>query len=109
MTVVDTKKSKAKGSYKQEKNFTIDFTVVCIVPYWSSIRFSIAFIGFLGMITHFLQRTNISIALVCMVNHTAIEHYYSSPSINNSTSTTSVSVENSCSETKDTNNNTVSE
>ncbi|CAF4728908.1 unnamed protein product, partial [Rotaria sp. Silwood2] len=31
--------------------------------------------SFLGMIVHFSQQINISIALVCMVNHSAIEHY----------------------------------
>lgn len=38
-------------------------------------RVMITFMGFLGMIVHFSQKTNISIALVCMVNHTAIEHH----------------------------------
>ena len=84
----------------EKKNFTIDFMVVsiyfvCLVPYWNSIRFSIAFIGFLGMVTHFLQRTNISIALVCMVNHTAIEHYYSSTNklVNNETRANQIQIE----------------
>jgi len=27
------------------------------------------------MTVHFSQKTNVSIALVCMVNHSAIEHY----------------------------------
>jgi hypothetical protein len=38
-------------------------------------RIAITFIGFLGMIVHFSQKTDISIALVCMVNHSAIEHF----------------------------------
>ncbi|UJR14673.1 hypothetical protein I4U23_001666 [Adineta vaga] len=45
------------------------------VPFWCSLRVIITFVGFLGMIVHFSQKTNISIALVCMVNHTAIDHY----------------------------------
>ncbi len=28
------------------------------------------------MITHFSQKTNLSISLVCMVNHSAIEHHH---------------------------------
>lgn len=43
------------------------------VPFWFSVRVMITFVGFLGMIVHFSQKTNISIALVCMVNHSAIE------------------------------------
>jgi hypothetical protein len=39
-------------------------------------RVAIAFIGFFGMVTHFSQKTNLSIGLVCMVNHSAIEHHY---------------------------------
>jgi len=38
-------------------------------------RVMITFIGFLGMIVHFSQKTNVSIALVCMVNHSAIERH----------------------------------
>lgn len=40
-------------------------------------RVVITFIGFLGMIVHFSQKTNVSIALVCMINHSAIEHHQS--------------------------------
>lgn len=47
------------------------------MPFWSSIRVAIIFIGFFGVITHFSQKTNLSIALVCMVNHSAIEHHHS--------------------------------
>ena len=47
------------------------------MPFWSSIRVAIIFIGFFGVITHFSQKTNLSIALVCMVNYSAIEHHRS--------------------------------
>ncbi|CAF1030732.1 unnamed protein product [Adineta ricciae] len=45
------------------------------VPFWCSVRVIITFVGFLGMMVHFSQKTNISIALVCMVNHSAIEQH----------------------------------
>lgn len=51
---------------------TNDMFVVS-VPFWCSVRVVITFVGFLGMMVHFSQKTNISIALVCMVNHSAIE------------------------------------
>jgi hypothetical protein len=35
-------------------------------------RVVVAFLGFLGMIIHFSQKMNVSIALICMVNHSAI-------------------------------------
>jgi hypothetical protein len=38
-------------------------------------RVAITFIGFLGMLTHFLQKTNVSIGLICMVNNSAIQHH----------------------------------
>jgi len=38
-------------------------------------RIIITFTGFIGMMLHFSQKTDISIALVCMVNHTAIEYH----------------------------------
>lgn len=31
-----------------------------------------AFVGFLGMVAHYSQKISVGIALVCMVNHTAI-------------------------------------
>lgn len=33
-----------------------------------------AFVGFLGMVAHYAQKISVGIALVCMVNHTSIEH-----------------------------------
>lgn len=44
-----------------------------IVPFWCSMRIVITFLGFLGMIIHSLQKVNVAIALICMVNHSAIE------------------------------------
>ena len=58
----------------------------------------ITFIGFLGMIVHFSQKTDISIALVCMVNHSAIEHYEK-----NSTNTRNGKINLNCLQTKKTN------
>ncbi|ESO94215.1 hypothetical protein LOTGIDRAFT_161423 [Lottia gigantea] len=42
-------------------------------PWWKSVRYRIAMIGFLGGANIFIQRSNLSMAIVCMVNHTAIE------------------------------------
>ena len=42
------------------------------VPFWCSIRVAVAFVGFLGMVAHYSQKISVGIALVCMVNHTAI-------------------------------------
>jgi hypothetical protein len=44
-------------------------------------RVAITFVGFLGMIAHFSQKVNVGIALVCMVNHSAIERYESNSTI----------------------------
>ncbi len=42
------------------------------VSFWCSIRVAVAFVGFLGMVAHYAQKISVGIALVCMVNHTAI-------------------------------------
>ncbi|CAF1032852.1 unnamed protein product [Adineta ricciae] len=48
------------------------------VSFWCSIRVAVAFVGFLGMVAHYSQKISVGIALVCMVNHTAInQHKYS--------------------------------
>ncbi|CAF1320943.1 unnamed protein product, partial [Didymodactylos carnosus] len=44
-------------------------------PFWISVRVAVAFIGFLGMMCHYSQKVNMSVAIVCMVNHSAIEHH----------------------------------
>lgn len=38
-------------------------------------RIIVTFMSFLGMLVHYSQKINVSIALVCMVNHSAIEHH----------------------------------
>ena len=49
-----------------------------VVSFWCSIRVAVAFVGFLGMVAHYSQKISVGIALVCMVNHTAInQHKYS--------------------------------
>ncbi|CAF0912444.1 unnamed protein product [Adineta ricciae] len=64
-------------------------------PLLCSIRLIIAFIGFFGMIIHFSQKSNVSIALVCMVNHSAIDSRYV-----NTTSPSNVINSNECSQIK---------
>lgn len=44
-----------------------------VVSFWCSIRVAVAFVGFLGMMAHYSQKINVGIALVCMVNHSAID------------------------------------
>ena len=46
-----------------------------LVSFWCSIRVAVAFVGFLGMVAHYSQKISVGIALVCMVNHSAVEHY----------------------------------
>ena len=46
-----------------------------LVPFWCSIRVAIAFVGFLGMVAHYSQKISVGIALVCMVNHSAIDQH----------------------------------
>ena len=54
------------------------FTFYFIAPFWCSIRVAVAFVGFLGMVAHYSQKISVGIALVCMVNHTAIDHHKTS-------------------------------
>ncbi|CAF5188510.1 unnamed protein product, partial [Rotaria magnacalcarata] len=46
-----------------------------LVSFWCSIRVAVAFVGFLGMVAHYSQKISVGIALVCMVNHTAISQH----------------------------------
>ncbi|UJR32077.1 hypothetical protein I4U23_019545 [Adineta vaga] len=64
-------------------------------PLWCSIRLTITFLAFLGTIVHFSQKSNISIALVCMLNHSAIESRY----INTNTSSRNVVINDECLQT----------
>ncbi|XP_074641028.1 sialin-like [Tubulanus polymorphus] len=42
------------------------------VPFWCSSRFALAVIGFFGTINLYALRINLSVAMVCMVNQTAL-------------------------------------
>ncbi|XP_029649434.1 sialin [Octopus sinensis] len=42
------------------------------VPFWTSYRFLLAILGFLGFVNIYTIRVNMSVAVVCMVNHTAL-------------------------------------
>lgn len=41
------------------------------VPWWTSSRLGLAILGFFGFINVYALRVNMSVAIVCMVNHTA--------------------------------------
>ncbi|CAF1024515.1 unnamed protein product [Rotaria sp. Silwood1] len=69
------------------------------VPFWRLIRIAVTFLGFLGMIAHFSQRVNVGIALVCMVNHSAIEQN----KLNSTTTTLITHTDDSCPQTNNTN------
>ena len=43
------------------------------VPWWSSARLALAVIGFFGFVNVYALRINLSVGMVCMVNHTAIK------------------------------------
>ncbi|XP_041369663.1 sialin-like [Gigantopelta aegis] len=43
------------------------------VPFWTSSRLQLAFLGFWGFANLYALRTNLSVAIVCMVNQTALE------------------------------------
>ena len=41
-------------------------------PFWISVRFLIAVLAFFGYAVQYMQRINISVAMICMVNNTAL-------------------------------------
>ncbi|KAL3863143.1 hypothetical protein ACJMK2_004912 [Sinanodonta woodiana] len=43
------------------------------VPWWTSSRLGLAVLGFFGFINVYALRVNMSVAIVCMVNHTAVK------------------------------------
>ncbi|CAL1531202.1 unnamed protein product [Lymnaea stagnalis] len=53
------------------------------VPWWTSHRFRLAILSFFGFVILYAQRVNLSIAIVSMVNHSALK-YNSSSSSNSS-------------------------
>ena len=59
------------------------FFAFAVVAFWCSIRVAVAFVGFLGMIAHYSQKINVGLALVCMVNHSAIASPANLPVVSN--------------------------
>jgi hypothetical protein len=74
------------------------------VPFWTSARLGLAVLGFFGFILVYSVRVNLSVAIVCMVNKTAISSTHDSSPINSNLSTilsaanesSSAMVENEC-------------
>ena len=44
----------------------------CSVPWYKSCRYALAAISFLGFVNIYAQRVGVSVAIVCMVNQTAV-------------------------------------
>ena len=42
------------------------------VPWWTSCRLALAVLGFFGFVNVYALRVNMSVAIVCMVNQTAL-------------------------------------
>ena len=42
------------------------------MPWWTSARLALAFVGFLGFVNLYALRVNLSVAMVCMINQTAV-------------------------------------
>ena len=49
-----------------------EFDLFLTVPWWTSSRLGLAVLGFFGFINVYALRVNMSVAIVCMVNQTAI-------------------------------------
>ncbi|XP_064602310.1 sialin-like [Liolophura sinensis] len=64
---VNSKETEAMTGSEQEKIDPKD------VPWWTSSRLGLAVIGFFGFINVYALRVNMSVAIVCMVNGTALE------------------------------------
>lgn len=46
-------------------------------PLWCSTRLTLSFVSFLGFVNLYAQRVNLSVGMVCMVNHTYVASLYS--------------------------------
>eukprot|EP00105_Crassostrea_gigas_P039163 XP_019923311.1 PREDICTED: sialin [Crassostrea gigas] len=65
------------------------------VPWWTSSRLGLAVLGFFGFINIYALRVNLSVAIVCMVNATAVRLNSNSES-DSVNSTNSINVPSSC-------------
>lgn len=52
---------------------------------WFGARHVFALMGFLGFVNVYAMRVNLSVAIVVMVNNTAIDHHNNGSSVDNST------------------------
>lgn len=48
-------------------------------PLWCSARLTLSIVSFLGFINLYALRVNLSVAMVCMVNHTYVASLYQNP------------------------------
>jgi hypothetical protein len=71
-------KDRNRVGSSHERPCALNDRFLFLASFWCSIRVAVAFVGFLGMVAHYSQKINVGIALVCMVNHSAINHHKSS-------------------------------
>lgn len=51
---------------------TFNYCILPTVPWWTSSRLGLAVLGFFGFVNVYALRFNLSVAIVCMVNATAV-------------------------------------
>lgn len=79
-------------SVKSVPSIQLDEIDLNAVPWWTSHRFRLAILSFFGFVILYAQRVNLSIAIVSMVNHSALKANSSSSS--NSSNLTVESIDN---------------
>jgi hypothetical protein len=77
-TEVERPKSGKYYTSNYDCSHTLNVHFLFLVSFWCSIRVAVAFVGFIGMVAHYSQKISVGIALVCMVNHSAIDHHKTS-------------------------------
>lgn len=74
---------------------TFNYCILPTVPWWTSSRLGLAVLGFFGFVNVYALRFNLSVAIVCMVNATAVRLNSNSES-DSVNSTNSINVPSSC-------------